>query len=1646
MANSSNGNSQQIDIKITGDASGFEKAVKQVEKTSKELTKNLTSVDKQVQKLTDHLNNLLTGWNGSIQLQQKAELPNYIRNGDVKKTSRINGVERSYTTSRSSVIGLQEIQKMNDLETAEVKKNGNANRRLTRALAERTQAEADLTKEILKQKQTYASENQKNKTRNSKANALNAQNRRNYLDMNKDWFAYRNEHPEQFVSKIYNGKYQVGSTISEVGSIVSQNGVAGRVAGDLLQIGGAFVTSKVLGFSTALTKVVSSVNDFAKAMTESYKAIEATKAQLSVVYNSRSMSDLAFQDISQYAVRSPFGIEQTAEMAILLKQSGVYSVDLLDTLKMIGDTAGGDMEKMKRIANNYAQIVSIGKASMLDMRQFSYAGIPIFEAISKELGVTQQELRKLISDGKITSEIIEKVFKDLTGVNGVFENAVETGAKTLRARTTNLEDTKKLMLAEVGDFVYKIGEKTGGDSLAYGFLNISEQFYQGISKWANGQNIESDIKTLTRNRSKIAEYERLLELAKLNGNTIHAGYLENEIKELKKQITIEDERSMNLASYNYKYNDYDDLKRKAESTRFNLMKDKNGKTISIDDIVNADAVGLSQYREARGYKKVFSNDDIEFALDLLAGTISYAKKEKEYPYLVTANGAGIAENSNGFTFYLQRVLSGLKNLGASFEFDDDLNNKDTYKYLLDTFSSLDEEFIRNYKKAIQLSKTITDGERLAHYENVTMTGQERAFSDVNKGSDKSNSIVNVAAEIKMAWEKSSEQQKKAEDEKKSLWAKTLEVIREIDKNTDENGVVDQSKLSTEQLFNYVNKGAFIGTKLNAVNTENAQVMAENKPILYSQYTSAMQKVFKEIADAKNLSAYFVDSIRNPFNLLQKGVEKGFATDKDFYINFNKTFGEQTDAINEALKNPNLSDKDKEFYNKLLTILNLSTLKLTADTSIKDIDLNTVFEEKNKVDEFIPLWKRILSSATGVSVNAITGTKQALDFYSDNLAVRTKTGNVLSTGLKNGMSVEMVQRLTAPRLAKTQLQGDNSDTWQIDWKRVNENISKFAKQLSTSTGIIDSYTSSLESELDTYNNLISSGILTSETDGVSQARYVSAKQAGKLLSSLGEQGVNAFGEELVTETGEVVASIKDGIAYDKDGNKLANQNLIITGKIYDEIIKKTNEIKEELQSARTIQINNDFLKTMSDDIYSTFLTNELLKNASLDMGKFIYDNPNFLQNHFENSSLENSGLSTEKIKGLNEQGIFNTQDLFKGLLSNKSLQADDELVEAIKQLLLKSIEQTKEFIESDEYKTLKDEQNNKEKTESLSKDYSLIAGFELPKLSLPSLEGVNFKDILPTIMGGKGLEDFGFSGENTLREIYDQYNGDDKFSSFEEFLNNVDKMDLSKVFGDLAENLDKISQSFLKTSWTKPFEVVGESIVGICKGTKSWKDTLGDIQTSMTQLAGQMLQQIGPAMAEAGFALVKAGANSGNWGMIAAGLGLAALGGFAQGFGSFLSNSSQESDDEDEIDKLEDLKSQLADLLEQARSDALYYEKNLRHKKAIGTNSSFSYQTVNDAIIAPNGNIISTAPDDYLIATKTPQAFANTTQQTNVKINNIINNNANVQVRQEEKENSDGSIDIITYIEEGVANFIASERSDDAFNIRSARLQGRSSVM
>lgn len=248
-------------------------------------------------------------------------------------------------------------------------------------------------------------------------------------------------------------------------------------------------------FSAALKKAASAAIDFGKAALAAYGEVESVRTNLNVVYGSKSQSDDMFSQISEYATKSPFGVKQVSEFAVLLKQSGIYNSDLMDTLKMIGDVAGGNSEKYARIANNLAQIAAAGKATAMDMRQFANAGIPVYKELAKIDGFKNKssaDLRKMTSEGKVTDEVIMQVFRNLTGTKGAFNNAVETGAKTFKAKVQNLEDIKQLNLSEWGEFLFNSwsGHKQTNNENSTGpkLLSVTESILEYVGDIAKQHN------------------------------------------------------------------------------------------------------------------------------------------------------------------------------------------------------------------------------------------------------------------------------------------------------------------------------------------------------------------------------------------------------------------------------------------------------------------------------------------------------------------------------------------------------------------------------------------------------------------------------------------------------------------------------------------------------------------------------------------------------------------------------------------------------------------------------------------------------------------------------------------------------------------------------------------------------------------------------------------------------------------------------------------------------------------------------------------------------------------------------------------------------------------------------------------------------
>ena len=190
---------------------------------------------------------------------------------------------------------------------------------------------------------------------------------------------------------------------------------------------------------------------FADSVIKAAGNMEMIKTQLRVVTGSAKEADETFRELQEFAAKTPFGIEGITDTGIQLLNVGVAAEDLKSTLQMLGDAAGGSQEKLNRIMMNYTQILSVGKASTMDIRQFAQANLPIYAELEKVTGKSGEALQNMITTGQITGEVVTAAFKSMTSEGGKFYQGMGLAADTYQGKLMTMQDSITNLAAKFGE-------------------------------------------------------------------------------------------------------------------------------------------------------------------------------------------------------------------------------------------------------------------------------------------------------------------------------------------------------------------------------------------------------------------------------------------------------------------------------------------------------------------------------------------------------------------------------------------------------------------------------------------------------------------------------------------------------------------------------------------------------------------------------------------------------------------------------------------------------------------------------------------------------------------------------------------------------------------------------------------------------------------------------------------------------------------------------------------------------------------------------------------------------------------------------------------------------------------------------------------
>lgn len=194
----------------------------------------------------------------------------------------------------------------------------------------------------------------------------------------------------------------------------------------------------------------------------SYNAqIEKYTTGFTNMLGSAQAAQEAMQAIQEDAARTPFDVAsltQANQLLISAGENAAYSRKVINALGDAVSATGGGNAELSRMAANLQQIANVGKAATIDIKQFAYAGINIYQILADYTGKSVQEVQKMT----ISYDLLSQALIAASEEGGRYYNAMDTQSQTMNGRISTLKDNvSQLAGLMTGDLSSGIGVVIG---------------------------------------------------------------------------------------------------------------------------------------------------------------------------------------------------------------------------------------------------------------------------------------------------------------------------------------------------------------------------------------------------------------------------------------------------------------------------------------------------------------------------------------------------------------------------------------------------------------------------------------------------------------------------------------------------------------------------------------------------------------------------------------------------------------------------------------------------------------------------------------------------------------------------------------------------------------------------------------------------------------------------------------------------------------------------------------------------------------------------------------------------------------------------------------------------------------------------------
>lgn len=240
-------------------------------------------------------------------------------------------------------------------------------------------------------------------------------------------------------------KTQIRATEREIRKLenLPPKGFGERLRGLAGQFGG------LIGLAGGLALAMSAWNGV-KALFNKGVELEQMETKFEVLLGSVADAKKLMGELNEYANFTPFSNEAIINSSETMLAFGIEQEKIMPNMKMLGDVAMGNEEKLGSMSLAYSQIMSTGRLMGQDLLQLINQGFNPLQVISENTGISMGELKKKMEKGAISAEMVEEAFRLATSEGGKFHGMSEKMGKTAGGKLSTLLGKLSFVAMKVG--------------------------------------------------------------------------------------------------------------------------------------------------------------------------------------------------------------------------------------------------------------------------------------------------------------------------------------------------------------------------------------------------------------------------------------------------------------------------------------------------------------------------------------------------------------------------------------------------------------------------------------------------------------------------------------------------------------------------------------------------------------------------------------------------------------------------------------------------------------------------------------------------------------------------------------------------------------------------------------------------------------------------------------------------------------------------------------------------------------------------------------------------------------------------------------------------------------------------------------------